>query len=214
LCIVAVDRAAPDRPLAKMCTMPFTWDGDPARDLPPAGYDAVLLSAAANALTGRRGNLVSALLAMVQVGRRGRGLSAVMLGAARRNTARLGHTMLVAPVRPTRKHEHPDLPMSRYAAWTRPDGLPVDPWLRVHVRAGGRIVGVAPHSMTVTGTLDQWRAWTGLPFDTAGPVHVPGGLVPVDCDPIHDRATYVEPNIWISHNVANDSQGPLGIMNT
>jgi hypothetical protein len=51
----------------------------------------------------------------------------------------------------------PQVPMDEYVAWTRADGLPTDPWLRVHVRAGGRVVRVAPHSMTITGTLDDWR---------------------------------------------------------
>ena len=57
-----------------------------------------------------------------------------------------------------------------YAFRTRDDGLPVDPWLRVHVRAGGRIDRVAPRSMGIPGTVEEWREWTGLPFDTTGPV--------------------------------------------
>jgi hypothetical protein len=124
-----------------------------------------------------------------------------MLDAARRNTARLGYAALVAPVRPTRKHEHPDVAMREYLAWTRPDGLPADPWLRVHVRAGGRIIGVAPHSMTITATLGRWRHWTGLPFDATGPVRVPGGLVAVHCDVARDIATYIEPNVWVRHDL-------------
>jgi hypothetical protein len=91
--------------------------------------------------------------------------------------------------------------MADYAAWTRADGLPVDPWLRVHVRMGGEIAGVAPRSMTINGTLDEWRGWTGLPFDRDGPVHVPGGLVPAICDTVHSTATYTEPNVWMRHRV-------------
>lgn len=201
-CLVAVERRAPGVPVAKLCTVPFTWTGDPTRQLPPGGYDAVLLAAAQDALAGRRGTLVSALLAMVTPRLRGRGVSARLLAAARDNTARLGYRSLVAPVRPTRKHEHVEVPMDRYASWYRPDGLPVDPWLRVHHRAGGRPVGVAPYSMTITGTLAQWRTWTGLPFDSPGPVRLPGGLVPAQCDPERDVATYVEPNVWFHHDVS------------
>jgi GNAT superfamily N-acetyltransferase len=198
-CVVVVDRAAPDKPVGKVCGMPFTWTGDPARDLPPRGYDAVLLSAAADLLAQRRGNMIAALLAIVQPARRGRGISHLMLDAMRRNAARLGYRSLVVPARPTRKHEHPDVSMAEYITWRRADDLPVDPWLRVHVRGGGRIVGVAPHSMTIVGTLDEWRTWTGLPFDASGPVRVPGALVPIDCDPATNLATYVEPNVWIHH---------------
>jgi hypothetical protein len=28
----------------------------------------------------------------------------------------------------------------------------------------------------IAGSLAQWRAWTGLPFDTDGEVEVPGAL--------------------------------------
>ena len=165
----------------------------------------MLLSAAADALAGRRGIAVSALFAMVQPHLRGRGVSAVMLGAARRNTARLGYPALVAPVRPTRKHEHPSVPLAEYVTWRRPDGLPADPWLRVHVRGGGRVIAVAPHSMTITASLDRWRRWTGLPFDVTGPVLVPGGLVTAHCDVARDLATYIEPNIWVWHDLPRSS---------
>lgn len=197
--VIAADPAEPEVPVAVLYTAPFTWGGDPAVELPLGGYDAVLLAAAEDHLVGRRGNVVSALLAMVRPELRGQGVSAVMLDAARRTVAALGHTSLVAPVRPTRKYLEPHVPMHVYATRTRPDGLPDDPWLRVHARAGGRFVHVAPSSMTVSAPLAQWRRWTGLPFDTAGDVEVTGGLVPVHCDPAHDVATYVEPNVWYHH---------------
>ena len=120
----------------------------------------------------------------------------------RDNVRRPGFTDLVAPVRPSRKSEEPRTLIEEYAHRTRPDdGLPYDPWLRVHVRAGGVIDSVAPASMTVSGSLAQWRTWTGLPFDTAGPVEVPGALVPVHCESDRGYAVYVEPNVWVRHSV-------------
>ena len=47
--------------------------------------------------------------------------------------------------------------MAQYVEQLREDGLPVDPWLRVHVRAGGKIVKVAPTSMVMAGSLAEWR---------------------------------------------------------
>jgi hypothetical protein len=64
--------------------------------------------------------------------------------------------------------------MQEYAYRKRNDGLPADAWLRVHIRAGGRIEKVAPLSQMVLGTLAQWREWTGLPFDATGPVQGAG----------------------------------------
>jgi hypothetical protein len=99
--------------------------------------------------------------------------------------------------------------MTEYAARTRPDGLPEDPWLRVHVRAGGQILKVCPVSMTIAGSLSQWRGWTGMPFDTGGPVVVPGALTPVEVSVEHDRAVYVEPNVWVRHRLSPPPAGSV-----
>jgi hypothetical protein len=92
--------------------------------------------------------------------------------------------------------------MGEYARRTRDDGLPVDPWLRTHVRAGGVVDSVAPVSMVIPGSLTEWREWTGHSFGKAGWVEVTGALVPVRCVPEHDYAVYVEPNIWVRHALA------------
>jgi hypothetical protein len=89
--------------------------------------------------------------------------------------------------------------MAEYVDRRRADGLPEDPWLRVHVRIGGRIGPVCPLSMMIGGTPDQWRRWTGLPFDTDGRVVVPGALAPVLVDLAADTVVYVEPNVWVEH---------------
>ncbi|MFI5909298.1 N-acetyltransferase [Dactylosporangium sp. NPDC051541] len=182
------------RAAGMLCTLPFTA-GDA---LPTGGYDAVLLSAAASAQAGPD---VSALFATVRPDLRGRGVSGHLLALARRNAAALGHTALVAPVRPTEKHRHPLVPLAEYVARRRPDGTAQDPWLRVHERAGGRFVAVAPHSMTITAPLQRWREWTGLPFDEPGPVLVEGGLGPALCDPERGVATYIEANAWYRHDL-------------
>jgi GNAT superfamily N-acetyltransferase len=197
--VVAMDPAAPGAVVAKAVGLPLRLPAGVAGGLPDGGYDAVLLGAAADLLAGRTGNVATAVEVAVHPAARGTGVSTVVLEAVLRNAARLGYRDLVVPVRPNRKHEDPDAPMPEYVARTRPDGLPRDPWLRVHVRAGGRVLGVAPCSMTVAGTLAQWRAWTGLPFDVDGPVRVPEALAPVLCDTVRDRAVYVEPNVWVHH---------------
>jgi hypothetical protein len=63
----------------------------------------------------------------------------------------------------------------------------------------GRISGELPAYMTVSGSLEQWRRWTGLPFDTQGDIEVAGALVPVRCEPERGYAVYVEPNVWMRH---------------
>ncbi|MEX2503549.1 MAG: hypothetical protein WD378_01790 [Egicoccus sp.] len=56
-------------------------------------------------------------------------------------------------------------------------------------------------SMTIPGTFDDWRSWTGLPFDVSGAVVVGGALNPVLVSVEHDHAVYVEPNVWMHHRV-------------
>ena len=183
--------------VARAFTAPFAHGGT-AGELFDDGWDGVLHRAMRTHVAGDTPDTVSAIEISIKPDVQGSGLSSVVLSAMRDNAAKLGFTELLAPVRPNGKRDA-DQPMSEYVANVRADGLPSDPWLRVHVRAGGRIVQVAPRSMVIPGTLAEWRSWTGLPFDTDGPVHVPAALTPVMCDVAHDYAVYVEPNVWVRH---------------
>ncbi|QVQ50305.1 N-acetyltransferase [Spiractinospora alimapuensis] len=198
---VAWDTDDPRTPVARAFSVPFVSDTEERSSLPEHGWDAVIQWALQDRIAGRTPTVVSALEITIHPERRGGGHAAELLNAMRTNTKALGYTELVAPVRPTGKAAEPQAPMTEYAHRTREDGLPLDPWLRVHVRLGGEIVGVCARSMTIAGSVAEWRAWTGLPFDEPGDVVVPRGLVPVHCDPRHDHAVYVEPGVWVRHRM-------------
>lgn len=155
----------------------------------------------ADGRAGQRPTAVSAIEVNVRADRRGMGLSRRMLQGISEAASDLGVSDLFAPVRPSAKSERPREPMVSYAYQTREDGQLVDPWLRTHARLGASIVKVCPTSMTIPGTLAQWREWTGLPFDTSGEVEVPGALVPVHVDVDQDHAVYVEPNVCMHHRL-------------
>lgn len=91
--------------------------------------------------------------------------------------------------------------MTAYACHVRADGLPADPWMRVHARLGARIVAVCPVSMTIAGTVAQWRTWTGQPLRESGAVEVPDALAPVHVSVEHGHAVYVEQNVWMHHRL-------------
>jgi hypothetical protein len=194
--LVADDDGEPGRLVARGCTMPFTFDGV---EPPDDGWDGVIRRGRLARDRGTRPDRISALEITVRRDLLGHGISSRMVLAMRDNAARLGFDELLAPVRPNQKHLEPHTPMSEYAFRTRADGLPHDAWLRVHARVGGKIVKVAPRSMVVPGTLEEWRSWTGLPFDRSGEIEVPGALSPVHCEVERDYAVYVEPNVWVSH---------------
>lgn len=197
LCAVATDER--DAVVATGRAIAFTLDAPGRGALPDGGLDRVLIWAFNDKVLDRDPDIASAVDIVVGRGSQGTGLSHRMLGAMRDAACAAGLRRLVAPVRPNAKDRHPRLPMPEYIAMLRDDGLPVDPWLRVHVRAGGRILRTAPTSMVMAGSLAQWREWTGLPFDQTRDVIVPGALVPVHCDTEHDHAVYVEPNVWVEH---------------
>jgi hypothetical protein len=117
----------------------------------------------------------------------------------RRLAAAAGFRELIAPVRPTWKERYPLTPLERYVHWRRDDGLPFDPWIRLHVRLGAELAEVCLESMRVTGTVAEWEEWTGLLFPDDGDYVVPGALVPVTFE--EGIGVYVEPNVWMRHPV-------------
>jgi hypothetical protein len=106
---------------------------------------------------------------------------------------------LVAPVRPNMKHAYPLTPIDRFMHWTRGDGLPLDPWLRVHVRLGAEFLAPAPRSMKITGTVEEWETWTGVAMPESGEYLFEDALQPVKIDRERDLGTYFEPNVWMIH---------------
>ncbi len=191
-----------DRIVARAFSVPFAMGEELGRtELPVAGWDGVISWAWLDHLAGRAPTHVSALEITVVPDLRGTGLAQRLLAAMKDAARAIGAGGLVAPVRPSRKHFEPHTPMAEYAARTGDDGLPWDSWLRLHVRAGGRIEAVCPRSMTVAGSLAEWRSWSGLPLRESGRVEVAGALVPVHVDVDQDHAVYVEPNVWVVHDL-------------
>jgi len=101
------------------------------------------------------------------------------------------------------KHGQTLNPIEHYARWTRPDGSPFDPWMRVHTQLGARIGPAIPHSLHITGTVGQWESWTQLRFPETGDYVFPAGLATVRIDRDRDLGEYWEPNIWIIHPPAS-----------
>ena len=183
--------------LAEGQTVPLAWDGTDA-DLGP-GIDATLAAAFELRAAGGTPTAVSALAAKIPPRHQGRRLSPVMLTAMAGLARDAGLNHLIAPVRPSRKDRYPTIPIERYAHWTRSDGTPFDPWIRVHTRLGARIGPVIPHSLHITGTVGQWESWTGMEFPETGDYVFPAGLATVHIDREHDAGEYWEPNVWIIH---------------
>ena len=185
--------------VAVLNSAPLAWDG--TDDGLPDGWDEQFRRSVDGHAGGVAPDTLGAIQIVVRPDRQGAGYSGVMVNAMLATASARGYRALIACVRPTDKARYPITPIERYARWTRADGLPVDPWIRLHVRMGGRIVRAAPASMRVEGTIADWREWTGLVFPDSGAYLPAGAAAPVDVDVEADRGVYLDPNVWIVHEV-------------
>ncbi|MET7277747.1 hypothetical protein ABZS29_05900 [Kribbella sp. NPDC005582] len=184
-----------DRLAAGCWGVTIAWDGTIA-DL-PAGYTDTLGRAVTSYEEGVVPNTFVLMAAAVLP--EFRGAAAAMITAVRDRALAADLPQVIAPLRPTWKPRYPLTPIDTYATWSRPDGLPLDPWLRTHTRLGATVLTPAPASQTITGTVADWESWTDMPFPTSGPYVIPAGLSVLHIDREANTGTYVEPNIWVRH---------------
>jgi hypothetical protein len=170
---------------------------------PEAGLDWALAQGFEDDAAHRQPTVLSALYIVVADAFRNRQLSGRMLATMRQIGRTHGFTQLIAPVRPSMKSRYPLIPLADYCQWRTTHGEPFDPWLRVHVRAGGQVVQPCLHSMVVQGTRQQWTAWTHMDFPGDGSYVVPHALVPVTVQ--GEDGSYVEPGMWVLHHLAAES---------
>jgi GNAT superfamily N-acetyltransferase len=181
--------------LARARSIPLRWDGS-VSDL-PAGIDGAI----ARGFDEAGANALCALVIMVPRDVQGRGISAAAVKAMGEIARRHGLAALIAPVRPSWKVRYPLVAIERYARWRRPDGLPFDPWMRVHARLGARVLKPEPRSLRITGTVAEWEQWTQMSFPESGDYWFPDGLATVAIDRDAGTGAYWEPNVWTQHTL-------------
>jgi GNAT superfamily N-acetyltransferase len=175
--------------------VPLAWDASKA-DLPD-GYTDALARSVTSYEQGIEPNTFVLMAAAVRAGQQGQGTAAALITAVRNRAVAAGLTQVIAPLRPTLKTRYPLTDIATYATWTREDGLPLDPWLRTHVRLGATILAPAPASQTITGSVEEWEQWTGMTFPSPGTYTIPAGLSTLTI--ANGVGTYTEPNIWVRH---------------
>jgi len=180
--------------------VPFHWD-HPIEELPEGGWDWVFVKAVEDHKKGIVPNIQSAIQVAIHPDYQSQGLSAKMVQAMRGVAKQKGFKDLVAPVRPSQKSQYPLISIDDYIKWTNDEGLPFDAWLRVHVRAGARIIKPCHEAMRISGTLAIWEEWTEMKFPQSGQYFIPGALNPVTFDIEKDEGVYIEPNVWMQHSI-------------
>jgi GNAT superfamily N-acetyltransferase len=188
---------ADDVVLAEAHTGPLAWSGGDGEL--PGGIDDAIQRVVSARRAGAAVDTLCAFAAEVSPSARRRGLAADILRGMTELARRHGLRRLIAPVRPSWKERYPLAPIERYMTWRRADGQLLDPWMRLHERLGARVAGPLPRSMRITGTVEEWERWTGLPLPESGEYVFRHGLAPLRVDREAGVAEYWEPNVWMVH---------------
>jgi GNAT superfamily N-acetyltransferase len=181
-------------------SLPFFWDR-PYGDLPDGGWDWVFLKGIEDYHRGISPNVLNGLQIAVKKDFQGSGISSFILKEMISLAREKGFRSVTIPVRPSLKSRYPLAPIDNYIRWQGVDGLPFDPWLRVHVRMGGTIIKACKKAMEIPGTVAEWEKWTNMRFPETGDYVVKGALSPVKVDVERDKGVYIEPNVWVVHPV-------------
>ena len=181
-------------------SFPMRWD-DTLENLPETGWDWAFAEAVRNHREGISPNVHCAIQIIIHPDYQGQRLSAPIIESVRAVTASNRLPALIIPLRPSEKSKYPLISLDDYLTWTNEAGLPFDPWLRAHARLGARIVKACHESKIIRGTRAEWEAWTQMKFPQSGRYVIPGALVPIEMNVEKDEGVYVEPNVWIVHEV-------------
>ncbi|MCK4662382.1 MAG: hypothetical protein KAT68_05925 [Bacteroidales bacterium] len=161
----------------------------------PIGFDEVLENVFKD---NRKRNTLCGLAAITSKNHLGKGISYKIIDEFKKLAKTKGFSNLILPVRPTLKSKYPTISMKNYIKWEK-NALPFDPWIRVHIKSGGKILKIANPSMTITGTIADWEKWTDMYFGESGQYIIPGALNPVTINLEKNTGKYIEPNVWILH---------------
>lgn len=189
------------RAVARGHSLPVVYD-DPWSSLPDEGFDWVLEKGFLDRDAGQIPTVLSALYIVISDTFRGKNLSTLMLDAMRQIGRDKGLTHLIVPLRPSVKSLYPLIDIDEYCRWRDPNGEPFDSWLRVHVRAGGKVIQTCRRAMTVSESRQQWSEWTGMDFPGDGNYVIPHALVPLTVR--GNLGSYVEPGIWVVHDLQEE----------
>jgi GNAT superfamily N-acetyltransferase len=182
-------------------SFPMRWE-DKLENLPEGGWDWAFQEAVNNHKQGVLPNVHCAVQIVVRPDYQNQRLSQRMVEAVRALTKSKGLRSLIIPLRPSEKHKYPLTRLDDYVTWKTEQGLPFDPWLRVHVRAGATIIKVCHDSKIIRGTRAEWEKWTDMKFPQSGQYTVPYALNPIEMNIENDEGVYIEPNVWIVHEVS------------
>ena len=181
-------------------SIPFHWN-KAINELPDEGWDWVLKKGVEDYKRGIKPNALNGLQIAVKKNFQGKGFSTLIVNELIRISRINNFSFLAIPVRPSLKSKYPLTSIDEYITWQREDGLPFDPWLRVHVKNGGKIIKPCHKAMYIPGTIKEWEEWTGLTFSQTGKYIVEGALDTILINKDMNMGEYIEPNVWVVYEI-------------
>lgn len=176
-------------------TCPLSWSGH-AAELP--GSFAELFK---SGLSGtRKPTVLVGVYVIVLVSYRSRRLASDIVRAMWSQGASEDHESFLVLARPKGKANYPLVPIEEYIRWVGSDDHPVDDWLRLHSKLGGRIIGTCPRASVYRAPLAAWEDRYGRRFTESGEHIVEHALAPLAVDAVARVGEYAEPNVWICYD--------------
>ena len=196
-------------------SIPIHWNGKKP-DLPGGWDDAVVKGFETGRDRGKtaRPNTLCVLAGIVNKKFKSKGMSYEIIKTMKMIAREKGFQYVIIPVRLTQKEQFPYMSLEEYCRKTRSDGLPFDPWLRVHLRLQGEIIGYCHFSQRVTGTVREWETWTGRTFEKSGRYLIKGAMQPVEINVGKDCGIYDDLAVWVRHQPAEKTGNPLNLLNS
>ncbi len=187
--------------LATINTFPLHYPVAKLSKLPHGGVRWVVTTSLDNHLKNKKPNIVAGGLVSINPEFKNKGISHAIVTEMKRFSKAYNYEALIIPLRPSLKKLYPLTPIKNYMNWKTNEGLAFDPWLRAHVKQGAQIIRHCLRSSITENTIEKWEEWTNMKYPEDGTYVVQGGLSPLTINHAKKLGTYIEPNIWISHQL-------------
>jgi len=178
-------------------TVPFYFEHELSH-LPDRGWDWMFTKGITDFENSIHANYLGGLQVIVRSKFQKQGYSKIILDHIKSTVPGSQFNNLTIPIRPTKKHEFPSIPMSEYIKLKNGEEV-YDPWIRTHINGGAKIIKVCEQSMIMEGNVDFWETMLNQTIYKSGSYILSGALSLISIDFENDKGIYVEPNIWINY---------------
>jgi len=178
-------------------TLPIYWD-QPLSELPDEGWDWLVNKGIHGYETNIKPNCLGGLQIIVCKEHLGKGYSKILIAEGKKVIMKFGFENFIIPIRPTFKSKFPEMEMNAYIN-LKQDQKTYDPWIRVHLTSGAKIIKICPRAMHIFGNIEMWEQLKGQKILNSGNYLIEGALNPVSIDVENDFGEYFEDNIWINY---------------